>query len=131
MTYRGLTAVSPRTLSPILYGIQWAAFWRDSVVWHTSGYWGRGRMPPRRKTTLATFSSVWISFDTLSLSISTSLFRLRCHTYRRRLEPALQRLFRRIHAVYFFCIVISRFLCSENFEILRSHRLLGNPCVQF
>nr|DAX47943.1 MAG TPA: hypothetical protein [Bacteriophage sp.] len=53
-----------------------------------------------------------MSFDTLSLNsslvISTSLFRLRCHTYRRRLEPALQR-FRsrvqknpeeRIHAVY-------------------------------
>ena len=36
-----------------------------------------------------------MSFDTLSLSsslvISTSLFRLRCHTYRRKLEPVLQR----------------------------------------
>ena len=38
---------------------------------------------------------------------------------------------------YFFCIVfgncnvptISRFLCSESFEILRSHRLLGNCFV--
>lgn len=95
---------------------------------------------------LSTFSNVWMSFDTLSLSsslvISTSLFRLRCHTYRRKLEPVLQRFQLqerylpawRIHAefgkVRLSCsFPLSRCTCDNQVSLLWELWKLWNPSI--